>query len=66
MTGMVEIDRTKLTNMGGSQYALIPRQLRSRFNTEPGDEIIWSGMPDSDDVVIRIVKKASESKVESN
>lgn len=60
MGNLVEIDRIKITNVGGSPYALVPRRFRREpFVLVDGQypyEAVYLQAPDSDDVIIRIEK----------
>lgn len=57
---LVEIDRKKVINMGGSRYVGIPGAIRDQLQIEIGDEVIFLRSPNSSDVVIRIEKQTPE------
>ena len=54
MNNLVEIDRSKIIDVSGSQYMLVPKTLRRLHNTKVGDEVTFFGTPNSTDTVIRI------------
>lgn len=60
MDNLVEIDRVKIANMGGSPYILVPKRFRREpFMLEDGQypyEAVFLQAPNSDDVKIRIEK----------
>ena len=55
---MVELERVKIANIGGSPYILVPRRFRREpFMLTDGEylyEAILSQAPQSDDIVIRV------------
>ena len=64
---MVELERIKIANIGGSPYILVPRRFRREpFMLTDGEylyEAILSQAPKSDDVVIRVEKIEDKKNV---
>lgn len=54
---LVEIDRAKIVNSGGSQYSRVPPALKRLFESEFGDSLIYKQAPGSKAVVIAIEKQ---------
>jgi hypothetical protein len=69
MANLVEIDRQKIANIGGSPYILVPKRFRREplilHNGQYEYEAIFLQAPNSDDVVFRIEKIPPSNEVAS-
>lgn len=54
---LVEIDRAKIVNSGGSQYSRVPPALKRLFESEFGDSLVFKQAPGSNDIFITIEKQ---------
>jgi len=61
MSNLIEIDRVKVIDMGGTLYSRVPKFFRRNGGVSPGDEAVFLRDVESGEVVIRIEKVLDES-----
>ena len=57
MNRLIEIDRSKIINMGGSQYVKLPAFLKRETGSVPGDDFVWFRETNDSDPIIKIEKQ---------
>ena len=68
MDDLVELARTKIIKMGGSQYILVPLNIRQQCRTEFGDDAVILRSAETNVLVLRFEKTGAQEhpNVESN
>ena len=61
MSNLIEMDRVRVIDIGGSLYALIPKFLRRNDGVSSGDEAIYFHEIESGEIVLRIGKPPDEN-----
>lgn len=61
MSDFVEVDRSRITTNGGSQYMLVPKFMRREFETDFGDEVIFERNAEGE-TRIRVERKQDDKE----